>query len=80
MVISPKNEMIYAHVLNRGGRGVDSPADRLRLRVAGRDILWADSRIDCRIRSISRLGERNDRMPKEAVEDWRYWVRRGYQF
>ena len=25
--------MIYTHVLNRGGRGVRSPADRLRLRL-----------------------------------------------
>lgn len=28
--------MIYTHVLNRGGRGVESPADRLERRVLGR--------------------------------------------
>jgi hypothetical protein len=26
---SPGTTMIYTHVLNRGGQGVDSPADRL---------------------------------------------------
>ncbi|MBI5855712.1 MAG: hypothetical protein HZB35_10900 [Nitrospirae bacterium] len=46
--------MINTHVLNRGGDGVDSPADRLCLEVMGRDILQADSRIDCSIRGLSR--------------------------
>jgi integrase len=30
-----KTTMVYTHVLNRGGRGVHSPLDRLRKAVSG---------------------------------------------
>lgn len=55
--------MIYTHVINRGGL-VDSPGYRLRPEVIGRDRLRADSRTDCRIRSLSRSVGQDDILSK----------------
>jgi hypothetical protein len=52
--------MIYTHVLNRGGHGVESPADRLCPQVISQDILRADSQIDRESRSLSQSVEQDD--------------------
>jgi len=49
--------MIYTHVLNRGGRGVNSPADRLWAPICYPNTLRADILIHCR---IGRFGEINN--------------------
>jgi len=56
--------MICTHVLNRGGDVVDSPADRHRLHVIGRDRLRADRGIDCGSRSLSRLAKKDEILRK----------------
>jgi len=40
-----KTTMVYTHVLNRGGRGVHSPLDRLRkgVLVESRGIIWTEA-------------------------------------
>ena len=45
---------IYTHVLNRGGRGVRSPVDRLCQWFVSLDILRADIGIDCEFRNVCR--------------------------
>ncbi|MCP9464345.1 MAG: tyrosine-type recombinase/integrase [Nitrospira sp.] len=55
-----RTTMIDTHVLNREGRGACSPADRLGPRASDRDILRADSRIVCAIRSLSRWAKQDE--------------------
>src|SRR6185369_15480308 len=51
-----RTTMIYTHVLNRGGRGVTSPADRLVMSMSGREGIGGNDR-----QPIPRAGIAGDR-------------------